>query len=102
MYVAAGEIRTRGAEIGHEQRVADEDMVADAIADIGRRVAGRVEHLDGEIADVEGFPVGKEAIEIAAIGFQVRGIEDRTEDFLHVLDVLADADPRAGLRLHKG
>jgi hypothetical protein len=39
-------------------------------------------------------------IEVAAVGFQVGGVEDRSENALHILDVLADADLGAGLRLH--
>ena len=41
-------------------------------------------------------------VEVAAVGCQIGGVEDRPEDPLHVLDVLADADLRAGLRLDVG
>jgi hypothetical protein len=41
-------------------------------------------------------------IEVAAVGFQIGGVEDRAENALHILDVLADADPGAGFRLDIG
>ena len=50
----------------------------------------------------EALAVGEQAVEVAAVGLQVVGVEDRPEDPLHVLDVLADADRRAGLRLDVG
>ena len=59
-------------------------------------MARRVQDLDDEFANAERLAVGEQAIEIAAIGPQVFGIEYGAEDPLHVLDVLADADPRAG------
>ena len=62
-------------------------------------MARRVDRLSIEFADLEAFTVSEQVIEIAAIGFQVGGVEDRSENSLHVLDVLADADFRAGLGL---
>ena len=101
-HVAAGEVGPRGTEIGHEQRVADEDVATDVVADVGGRMARRIQHLDGEIADGERLAVHEQPVEIAAVGLQVGGVEDRAEDLLDLLDVLADADLRAGLRLHVG
>ena len=46
--------------------------------------------------------VAEQAVEVAAIRLQVGGVEDRPEDALHLLDVLADADLGAGLRLDVG
>jgi hypothetical protein len=41
-------------------------------------------------------------IEVAAVGFQIGGVEDRPENALHILNVLADADLGPGFRLHIG
>lgn len=38
-------------------------------------------------------------IEIAAIGLEIVGVEDRPEDALHILNVLADGNLGAGLSL---
>ena len=97
--VAARKIGARRAVVRHEQRVADEDRVADPVADVGGRVPGRVEDLDLEPAERELLAVGEQLVEVATVGVKVGGVEDRAEDPLHVLDVLADADPRAGLGL---
>ena len=94
--VTARKIGARGAVVGHEQRVADEHGIADLVRQVRRRVARRVQDLDDEFANAERLAVGEQAVEIAAIGLQVFGIEYGAEDPLHVLDVLADADPRAG------
>ena len=59
-------------------------------------MARRVQDLDDELPNAERLAVCEQAIEIAAVGPQVFGVEHRPEDSLHVLDVLADADPRAG------
>lgn len=47
----------------------------------------------------ENFAILKQVIEIAAIGLDVGRVEDRAEYPLYILDVLADADFRAGFRL---
>ena len=52
--------------------------------------------------DLEPLAVLEQAIEVAAVRPQVGGVEHRPENALHLLDVLADADPGAGLRLHVG
>ena len=57
MGVAAGEIGARRAEIGHEQRVADERRILDLVGDVGGGVARRVDHLDIEFADLEALAV---------------------------------------------
>ena len=102
MRVAAREIGTGRAVVGHEQRVADEHRVLDLVGDVGRRMAGRVEHLRLELADVEALAVLEQVIEVAAVGLQIGGVEDRPENALHILDVLADADLGAGLGLDIG
>ena len=99
MGVAAGEIGTGGAVIGHEQRVADKRGITDLIGDIRRRVARRVDHFGVEFADLEVLAVLEQMVEIAAVDLEISGIENRPEDALHVLDVLTDADLRPGLGL---
>ena len=59
----------------------------------------RVQNLDVEFADLEALAVAEQMIEVAAVGLQVGRVEDGAEDALHVIDVLANADLRAGLRL---
>jgi hypothetical protein len=54
-------------------------------------VTWRVDCLGIEFADLEALTVSEQVIEIAAIGFQVGGVEDRSENSLHVLDVLANS-----------
>ena len=66
--VAAGEIGARRAVVGHEQRVADEHGVADPVGDVGRRMAGRVDHLGLELADLEALAVLEQMVEVAAVG----------------------------------
>ena len=65
-------------------------------------MTGRVEHLGIKRADLEPLAVLEQMVEVAAIGFQIGGVEDRPENALHIFDVLADADLGAGLRLHIG
>jgi hypothetical protein len=61
-----------------------------------------MEHLGVELADLEALTVLEQMIEVAAVGFQIGGVEDRAENALHILDVLADADLGAGLGLDVG
>jgi hypothetical protein len=65
-------------------------------------VAGHVQHLDGQLAEGKRLAVAEQPVEVAAVGLHVLRIEDRAEDALHVADVLADADARAGARLDEG
>ena len=58
-------------------------------------MAGRVDDLDRQPADLEPLAVLKQPVEIAAFGLDVRGAEDRAEDSLHFADMLADRDRRA-------
>ena len=60
---------------------------------------GRVDHLHIEFADLEALAVPEQAIEVTAVRVQVCGVEYRSEDALHVLDVFTNADFSAGLRL---
>jgi hypothetical protein len=62
-------------------------------------VPRRIDHLHIEFADLEALAVPEEMVEITAVRLQIGGVEDRPEDALHVLDVLADTDPGAGSRL---
>ena len=103
MRITAGEIGTRGAEVRHEQRVADKGGIIDLVGDVGRSMARRARHdLAHQFADLEAFAVGEQLIEVAAVSLQVVGGEHRPENLLHVLDVLADTDLGAGLGLDVG
>ena len=99
---AAREIGPRGAEVGHEQGVADERRVADPVGDIGRGVAGDVEHLDGHLADLDAVAVGQQPVEIAMAGHGKFDAEHRSERGLDVAHSLADRDFGAGARLDQG
>jgi hypothetical protein len=58
-------------------------------------MARRVEHLGLKLADSEALAVAKQMVEVAAISFPIRRVEDRAENPLHITDMLADADPGA-------
>ena len=60
-------------------------------------MARRVNHLDRETADRKAFAIGEQAVEIAAVGFQIRHVEDRPENALHVANMFANADLGARL-----
>jgi hypothetical protein len=100
--VAAREIGAGGAVVVHENGVADKDVLPDPVGDVGRGVAGQMHHLELEAAEREALAVPEQPVEVGAFRFQVSGVEDRPEDALHLLDVLADADRRAGLRFDVG
>jgi hypothetical protein len=51
----------------HEQRIADEDIVADTIRDISRRVAVDVQHLHDRGTVLEALVICEEPIEVAAL-----------------------------------
>ena len=92
----AREIAARGAEVGHEQGVADEGGVADDIGQAGRRVARGVQHPRREAADREAVAVDEEPVELAAVALELGAlVEDLAEGVLDDADVLADADPAA-------
>jgi hypothetical protein len=55
--IAAGEIRPSGAVVGHEQRVTNEDGIADLVGDVGRGLARYVEDFDLECADGEALAI---------------------------------------------
>jgi len=65
-------------------------------------MSGRVNHLGLEVADLEAFPVLEQVIELRAVAGDVGGVEYRAKNALHVANVLADADLRAGLELDVG
>ena len=65
-------------------------------------MAGHIEHLDLQIANLEMLAFNEEMIEIAAVGLQIRSVEDRAEDALDIADMFANADLRARLRLDIG
>ena len=65
-------------------------------------MAGRVDHFGVDCADFETLAVLEEMIEFGAIARYVRGVEDRPEDFLHILDMFANRNRSAGLQLDIG
>ena len=78
--VAAGEIGARGAVVGHEQRVADEDRVADPVGDAAGVWPGDVDHLGLQPADAKRSPSREEPVELRAVAGHVLDVEDRAED----------------------
>ena len=97
--IAAREVRACGAIVGHEQRVADEHRLADAVRHAGRRMAGRVHHLDLQPADCDGLPVAEKTVEFAAVAADILQSEHGGERALHLGDARADADRGAGFFL---
>lgn len=71
MSVAAREIRPRRAEVRHAQGIADEHRVSDLVADAGRCVAMRMEHLGIEAADVEVLASPEQVVEVAVAGLEI-------------------------------
>ena len=101
--IAAGEVAARGAEIGHEQRVADKAGIADMIDLTGRRMARRPDRLGLEPADLEALAILEQMVELRAVMGKARpGIEDLAEHVLHLADMIADADPAAEMFLDIG
>src|SRR6185295_1756876 len=101
---APGEVRAGRAVVGHEQRVADKDRVADAVRDTCGRVTGRVNDADFEPPDTKRFTIAKQPVELAAIARDVVEVEDTTEDPLNLTNVTEMAALRAGVspRLQNG
>src|SRR3546814_9741586 len=98
----AGKIRPCAAVIRHEQRIADEGYITDPVGQVGGGVAGRVHCLDLQRPKRETLSIDEESVEVGAVGLQVIECEDWAEDLLHVTDMLANADQRAGLCLDIG
>ena len=102
MGVTVGEITARGADVGHEQRVADKRDVLVAICDeighVRRRVARDVPGLGPQVADLEDFVGWKQVVELRGIEAEFRlEVEDRAEGALYQADLLADGDASARL-----
>ncbi len=93
--VAAGEVGARGAEVGREQRVADEHGVADDVADAVARVARRAQHAPLELADRERLPVGEQVVELRAVRVEIGEVEHFLERRLNAADALPDGDTAA-------
>ena len=100
--ITAGEVGPGRAEVRHEQRVADEDRLADLVGDVGRRMPRHVHDLDLERAERETLTIGKQVVELAAVAAQIGRVEYGPKDLLHVADMLADADLGPGLELDIG
>src|SRR3546814_18142718 len=66
--VAAREIATGSAVVGHEQRVADERRITDDIGHAGRGVARGMDGARLDVADLEGIPLVEQVVDRAAIG----------------------------------
>ena len=101
--VAAGEIAARRTAVGHEDRIADEERIADKIGHAVAGVTGHGDHPHFGLAETEGFVVGEQVIELRAVGGEIRfQVEDRLEGRLHLADAFADADAATALRLQPG
>ena len=100
---AAGEVAAGGAEVRHEQRVADKGGIADHIGQAGGRMARRVEHVAAHLADVETVALFEQRVELAAVALELGAfVEDLAECVLHHGDTVADTDLAAQLVLQVG
>ena len=61
-------------------------------------MSGNVDYLHLEIADSKPLAIGEKVVEVGPVGPEIVGVENRTENLLHVADVLADRDSRARFR----
>src|SRR3546814_999549 len=78
--VAAREITTGSAVIGHEQRVADERRITDDIGHAGRGVARGMDGARLDVADLESIAIVEQVVELAAIGREAgTGVEQLAE-----------------------
>ena len=105
--VATGEVATGGAGIGHEQRVADEHRLlvtlGEQVTDASGGVARGVHDRDAQAADRDRLAIGKEMVELAAVGGEARsGVEKPAEYALHDSHLPADRCPAAELFLEVG
>ncbi|MCW0466726.1 hypothetical protein NB705_003799 [Xanthomonas sacchari] len=92
--VAAGEIAARGAAVGHEQRIAREQRIADQVGDAVAGVAWHGDHLRLHITDREALAIGEQVIEAAArLRVRVQA-ELRRETGAHLADAVADRQRR--------
>lgn len=94
MRIAAGKVAAGGADVGHEQRVADQDLLAvDQVGHVRRGVAGHVQGGSLEIADPERFVRREQVIELRTVDAEFRlQIEQRLEHVLNFADRLANGD----------
>ena len=87
-----GKIRPGRAIIRHEQRVANKNMGADLVDDTGRRMPGRMDDFNVERTKLDMFAIFEQQIKFAAVAGDIMRIENWTEDFLHLADMLANPD----------
>ena len=92
---AAWEIRPRGADVGVEERVAAEDVGADAVPHVVGGVAGEVQGSDLQAAYGEDLVFGEEAVEGDRVLCWGNAVA-RAEQLLYFVDARAYADLRPG------
>lgn len=94
--VSAGKVASCTSDVRVEDRVAGDDaLVFDQIANVIWCVAGQMEHLDGDIANVELLVCLEQAVEC---GVQLLGgdVVFLREDILDDANLVPDADRRVG------
>ncbi|EAQ07171.1 hypothetical protein SKA53_02206 [Yoonia vestfoldensis SKA53] len=99
----AGEIAACGAEIGHEQRITHKGRIADHIGQAGGGVAGRVQHIRAQLADVECVCFIEQRIKLRSVALKSGPfVKDLAECVLHDGDVGPDPDLAAQMLLQIG
>ena len=91
--IAAGEVAAGGAEIRHENRIANEHSIPNDVGDTGWRVARRMQHAGLQAADFERLAIGPKVIELRAICREFRAkVQQFAERNLHLINRAADSD----------
>ena len=103
MRVPAREIRPRGAEVGHEDRIPDKRRITDDEGHVRGRVAGNVKRDTFQLAEAEGFAIVEQLVELRPVTLEIGpGIEQLAEHFLHANDLAPDGELAAELGLQIG
>ena len=98
-----GEIATRSAEIGHEQRVTDKSRIADYIGQASGGMAGRVQHIRAQLSDVDRVTFIEQRIKLRSVALESGPfVEYLAECILHDGDIGPDPDLAAQMLLQIG
>ena len=80
---ATREVGACAAEIGHEERVADETGIANDVSHASRRMARGRDDARHDLPYLEGLAVGEQVVELAAVSGEVLEVENAFERLLH-------------------
>ncbi|KAG1541517.1 hypothetical protein G6F50_014226 [Rhizopus delemar] len=93
--VTAREVAAGGAAVGHEQRVAGEQRIADQVGDAVAGVAGHGDHLAAQFAKRKDFAIAEQVVEDFIRSRKLQAVA-RRKSGLHRADAFADG--QRGLR----